>query len=122
VFNNIKITLHYSVYMRTSGEKLRIPDEAERVQSVLYSQIRSLFRVICSGVFKGRQARHLPQAPSRYFGRKYTSFFMKNLLSAHIIFSEPHHNSVGLLCIQPFQSRVHHFSCRALHSYNSPGD
>jgi len=33
-FNNIKITLHYSVYMRTSGEKIRILDEAERVQWV----------------------------------------------------------------------------------------
>jgi len=42
LFNNIKITLHYSVYMRTSGEKVRILDEAERVQSVLYSHIRSL--------------------------------------------------------------------------------
>jgi len=31
VFNNIKITLHYSVYMRTSGDKVRISDEAERV-------------------------------------------------------------------------------------------
>ena len=42
VFNNIKITLHDSVYMRTSGEKVRISDEAERVQSVSYSHIRSL--------------------------------------------------------------------------------
>ena len=42
VFNNIRITLHYSVYMRTSGEKVRISDEAERVQSVSYSHIRSL--------------------------------------------------------------------------------
>jgi len=36
VFNNIKVTLHYSVYMRTSGEKVRISDEAERVQLVSY--------------------------------------------------------------------------------------
>jgi len=34
VFSNIKITSHYSVFMRTSGEKVRISDEAERVQSV----------------------------------------------------------------------------------------
>ena len=34
VFNNIKITLHYSVYMPTTGEKARISDGAERVQSV----------------------------------------------------------------------------------------
>ena len=40
--SNIKITLHHSVYMRTSGEKVRISDEAERVQSVSYSHIRSL--------------------------------------------------------------------------------
>ena len=42
VFNNLKITLHYSVYMRTSGEKVRISGETERVQSVSYSHIRSL--------------------------------------------------------------------------------
>jgi len=46
VFNNIKIILHYNnVYMRTSGEKVRISDEAERVQSVSYSHI-SIARVI----------------------------------------------------------------------------
>ena len=48
VFNNIKIPLHYSVYMRTSGEKVRISDEAECVQSVSYSHIRSL-----SGLYAG---------------------------------------------------------------------
>ena len=42
MFSNIKLTLHYSVYMRTSGEKERISDEAERVQSVSHSHIRSL--------------------------------------------------------------------------------
>ena len=42
VSSNIKIALHYSVYMRTSGEKVRISDEAKRVQSVSYSHIRSL--------------------------------------------------------------------------------
>ena len=42
MFNNIKITLHYSVYKRTSGEKVRISDEAKRVQSASYSHIRSL--------------------------------------------------------------------------------
>jgi len=60
VFNNIKITLHYSVYMRTSGEKARISDEAECVQSVSYSHIRSLSGLY-TVVFKGRQARHLPR-------------------------------------------------------------
>jgi len=34
VFNNTKITLHYSVYMRKSIEKVRKSDEAEHVQSV----------------------------------------------------------------------------------------
>jgi len=62
VFNNIKITLHYNFYMRTSGEKVRISDKAERVQSVSYSHI-SIVRVIYSGVFEGRQARHLTRAP-----------------------------------------------------------
>ena len=42
VFNNIEITSHYSVYMGTSGETVRISDGAERVQSVSYSHIRSL--------------------------------------------------------------------------------
>ena len=41
-FNNIKITLYYSVCMGTLGEKVRISDEAERVQSVSYPHIRSL--------------------------------------------------------------------------------
>jgi len=50
VFNNVKITLHYSVCMRASGEKVRVSDEAERVQSVSYSHIRSLsgpYAVMC---------------------------------------------------------------------------
>jgi len=50
VFNNIKITLHYSVYMRTAGEKVRISDDAEHVQSVSHSPIRSLsglYTVVC---------------------------------------------------------------------------
>ena len=37
--------------MRISGEKVRISDEAERVQSVSYSHIRSLsglYTVVCS--------------------------------------------------------------------------
>ena len=34
--------LHYSVYLGTSGEEVRISDEAERVQSVSYLHIRSL--------------------------------------------------------------------------------
>ena len=47
-----KITLHCSVYMRTSGEKVRISDEAERVLSVSFSHIRSLsgsYTVVCLG-------------------------------------------------------------------------
>ena len=42
LLNNIKITLHYSVCMGTSGEKVRISHEAERVQSVTYPHIRTL--------------------------------------------------------------------------------
>ena len=61
MFNNIKKVLHYSVYMRTSREKVSISDEAERVQSVSYSHIRS-FSGLYTVVFKGRQARHLPRA------------------------------------------------------------
>jgi len=50
VSSNIKITLHYSVCMCTSVEKVRISDEAEGVQSVSYSHIRSLsllYTVVC---------------------------------------------------------------------------
>ena len=63
VLNNMKLTLHYNVCMRTSGEKVHISDEVERVQSASYSHIRSFVRVIYSGVFKRRQARQLPLAP-----------------------------------------------------------
>jgi len=48
MFNNIKITL--CAYMGTSGEKVHILHEAERVQSVSYSHIRSLsglYAVVC---------------------------------------------------------------------------
>ena len=58
-----KDTLHYSVYiMRTSGEKVRISDKAERIQSVSYSHIRSLsgsYTVVCLR----KQVRHLPRSP-----------------------------------------------------------
>ena len=50
VSSNIKKALHYSVYMSTSGEKVRISDEAECVQSVSCSHIRSLsllYTVVC---------------------------------------------------------------------------
>ena len=47
--SNIKITLHYSVYMSTSGEKVRLSDEVERVQSVSCSHIRSL-SLLCTVV------------------------------------------------------------------------
>ena len=39
VLNNIKITLHYNVFMRTSGGKVRMSDEAERFKSFSYSHI-----------------------------------------------------------------------------------
>ena len=42
MFDNLKITLCYNVHMRTSGGKVRISDEAERVKSVSNSHIRSL--------------------------------------------------------------------------------
>ena len=45
LFNNIRITLYCSVCMRTSGEKVGISKEAERVQSVAYSHIISLSRL-----------------------------------------------------------------------------
>jgi len=61
-FNNIKLALHYSVHMRTSGEKIRILDEAEHVQSVSYSH-KMIVRLTYSGAFRGRQARHLPRTP-----------------------------------------------------------
>jgi len=39
--------------MRTSGERVRITDEAERVQSVSYSHTEMVFRVMYSGVCLG---------------------------------------------------------------------
>jgi len=90
VFNKKK-TLDYSVYMGTSGGKVHISDEAKRVQSVSYSHIRSL-----SGLYTA--SLHFLWLPSRYFVRKYSSFLVKNLLSTHIIISEPQQNSV--LCLQ----------------------
>jgi len=50
VFNNIRVTSHHSVFTRTSSEKVRISDEAERFQIVSYSHIRSLsglYTVVC---------------------------------------------------------------------------
>ena len=47
--------------MRTLVDDVHISDEAESVQSVSYSHIRSLselYAVLC--LPKGRQARHLP--------------------------------------------------------------
>jgi len=48
--------------MRTSGEKVRISDEAERVQSVSYSHIRSLSEL--STVVRLREGKggHLARA------------------------------------------------------------
>ena len=45
MFSNIKITLHYSVYTCTSGEKVRISDEAERGQTVSYPHTRTLLGI-----------------------------------------------------------------------------
>jgi len=103
VFNNIKITFHYNVYMRTSGEKVRVSNEAECAQPVSNSHVRSLsglYTVVC--LREGKRGTCLGPlllgVPSRYFAHKYSSFLVKNLLSAHIIFSESHHDSV--LCLQ----------------------
>jgi len=83
VLNNIKITFYYSVYMRTSGKKVCISDEAERVQSVSYSHIVRSLSGLYTGVClrEGKRGTCLGppfRAPSRYF--------------------RPHHNSV--LCLQ----------------------
>ena len=55
----------------------------------------------CSGLFKGRQARHLPWAPisppHRGVSWVVFSFLMKNFLFAYT-FSEAHHNLI--LCFQ----------------------
>jgi len=66
VFNNIKITLHCSVYMRTSGEKVRISDEVERVQSVSYSHIRSLSGLYTLACFRRGPALRLLLASQTY--------------------------------------------------------
>ena len=83
MFNNMKINLYYSVYIRTSGEKVLISDEAEHVQSGSYSCIRSwsgLYTVGC--LREGKQGTCLGTpflgAPSRCFARRYSSFLVKN--------------------------------------------
>ena len=58
VLNNIKITLHNSVYMRTSGEKARISDEAERVQSVSYSHIAAVSKLRPAGQMRPAKPFH----------------------------------------------------------------
>jgi len=88
--------------MRASGEKVRI-SEAERVQSVSYSYMRSLpglYTVVCLREGKRSNCLGSPlfRGPLRYLVRKYSSLLVKNLLSPHILFSEPHHNSV--FCLQ----------------------
>ena len=45
VFNNMKITWYYSVYMHTWGEKIRLFDEAEHDESVSHSHIQSLSKL-----------------------------------------------------------------------------
>ena len=103
VFTNTKISLYYSVFMRTSGEKGRVLFEPEHVQSVSYSLTRSLsglYTVVCLTEGKWSNCLGPPflGLPSWYFACKYFSFLVINLLSAHIKFSEPHHNSG--LCLQ----------------------
>jgi len=46
VFDDIKITSYYGVCICTSGEKVRISDEEERVQSVSYSHIKIIIGVV----------------------------------------------------------------------------
>ena len=48
MFNNIKITLYYSVGIPTSVEKACKPDEVERVRSVSYLHVRSLSGLLCN--------------------------------------------------------------------------
>jgi len=50
--------------MGTSGEKVRTHIGWSRTCSIGFIFSYKIFvRVICSGVFKGRQARHLRQVP-----------------------------------------------------------
>jgi len=49
--------------MRTSGEKVRISDEAERVQSVSYSHIRPLSRLYTVMCLKGKASEALALGP-----------------------------------------------------------
>ena len=80
------MTLHYSVYMRTSGEKVRISIEAERVQSVSYSHIRSLsglYTVVC--VREGKRGTCLGPS-SKYFARKIRHFGEKFIIHSYNIF------------------------------------
>jgi len=62
VFNNIKITLHYSVYAHIRWESTHIRWSRTSSIGFIFSY-KIIVRVIYSGVFKGRQARHSPRAP-----------------------------------------------------------
>jgi len=96
VFNNVKITSYNSAYMRTPGEKVCISDEAERVQSVSYSHIRSF-----SGLYtvaQGKASEALASGPSFqgphswHFARKYSSFLVKKIIirSYNIFLTTPY--------------------------------
>jgi len=56
-----------------------------------------MFEIVTSGVFKGRQARHLPRANPFLGGQlevytlKVSLFLMKNLLFAHIMYYKAYH-------------------------------
>jgi len=69
--------------MRTSGEKVRISDEAEREIGFIFSYT-IIVRVMYSGVL--REGKRIG-SPARYFARKSSLFLVKKIIiRSHDIF------------------------------------
>ena len=48
-------------------------------------------KLVASGMFKGRRARHLPRPPLKCYARTFSLFLVKNLLSTHVIYYKADH-------------------------------
>jgi len=63
----------------------------------------------CSGVFKGRRARHLPRVPPfwgpplRYYPHKFSLFLVKDVLFTHVMFYKANYKQVFCFQRPPLQ-------------------
>jgi len=66
--------------------------------------------VASSGVFKGRQARHLPRAPFfgapplRYYAHKFSLFLVKDILFTHVMCYKANHKQVFCFQRAPYRN------------------